>query len=1050
MSTRRNTPLRGLAAALVVSCITAAAPAAAQTAQVRYAAQTEYTYSADLTFTQRQSVASTSSTSPASATSTQALRLQGTFQISPVSVDVVSGTTVLRLTIPGQFQVFQGDGSGTWTPLSADAGGLQGDYLLEQAANGQVLSVGFQPLAGTTDARTLMARNTIKGLAGLLDFRLAASGSPLAALCTDVMGQYNATFTRTSPTQIQVVKSSYASLAPGLGLYRLDGGTPTPVVEGTLAASGQSLITLDASNTLVARSIDHETVQLVPTEGAYPDPANSLTQVQDGGSFTASNSLWATMSGDVTLVSKVSATSTTWVASAFSDKQSLQGVVLPAQAMPSTPATLARAEARVKEGLLKIQDPATQFQGEMLVARGLRQGASLQAVRDQILDPRADLRVARGLAQALGGCRHAEVRELVRQGLVHPRLHEGVKGALLQALMGAPTVEPELVDAVEKAAGGTGWSAKVASHTLATLVPAIGKDDPARAKRVVADLAAQLEGAKGDGERADLLTRLSATRSIHAAQSLQAYAQDAASPLGRIATRGLQDIAGHVAPVGAPVVATQDAAQQSIYLPVLTPDHFCDLFSTYSIADFTSPKKATIGPLSRSPGSDLIGGMVWVGGGVGVNYPAKKGALGVAGGFRLNLLGMKIPFMDGEGVALYDSATPANGGIFWDYHILGIPGAFQVLPWQDTPDDPNNPYYTHDYPVQFFDMDSGPIPVGPFFADFQAGVGLESGVDFKSELSQPQDMYAVLAPWSGISAYAEASIGWFCVDLALELKGQFLKTSIPIRADMDMRSLMHEDGAPGFSWCLTEDLQVVPWSLQLIGRFDYCIGSASKVLWSDSGRPEVWNLSNNCDPKADLVVKDLIWSPNDDPDASKPMVFTATLANLTNARTNPARPLVAAIQVDGTTVGTFTVKDAAGQPRPLAGGEVYAGQILWNPTAGTHTVTAVVNAVASSSQVSESDYSNDALSKTLTVKPVLPDLVVSGVQVTPGAGGATLAVNLANMGPGPDPVNWVTRPGPRNPSPACMGCSRTWPVRTLRALTRTSVAAPRAEGVCTL
>lgn len=1029
----RHRALGSLAAALVVGGFSS--PASAQTPQLAYAAQTQYTYNTDLTLTQSFSASSAGSTAPSAAASTQALRLQGQFTLTPVSVDAVNQKTTLKLSIPGQFQMSQGDGSGAWTPLSVDASAFAGDYLVEQGFNGQILSVDFPPLSGAaaSDPQVLLARNSIKGLAGLLDFRLVSAATPQAALCTDVLGQYNAAFTRTSPTQIQVSKTSYVALAPGFGLYEVDGDTAVPMSAASLSASGQSTITLGASNIIAGRHIANETVQLVPAAAA-PDPGPSTLQpatdssgaAMDGGSFTASNSAWASMNGDLTLVGTSAASGSVNTAT-YSDRESLQAQSVPVQSLQPTAATRAAATLHLSRGLAALGDPETRLSGQVELVRALRGGAALDELRRPLLDPGADPEISAAIAGALAGHRTPETRDLVREGLESRQLGPRVKDALLKAMLGAPKVESGVLDAVEGLAAGRTPNSPQALRTLASLVPAVEKGDAVRADRIVVDLCMRLDAAKDLRTKVDLLSSLAATRSERALPALQRYAAAQGTPMGLAAARGLAEAA---APGGSRALSRPGQAQLSAaaampdpdFGPFVTSTNYMTLLTANSVAPYTSSQKYGNNSntlVTKSAGSKLIGGTAWAGYALGANFPDKRLAFAAAAGLQVNLLGMTIPVVDAEGVAFYDSKDSTKSGTYWTYHFLSLSannGSFWDLPMQDTPDDPQNPYYTHDYPKQFWDYDSGPIPVGPFFADFQAGAGMDTGKDTKQSVSDSQDMYAVIAPWTSVSAYAEASIGWFCLDLALELDGQFLKTSIPMRVDADMSSVVHPAntgnnlpaGTSGFSWATTEGLQVTPWSIQLIGRFDYCIGSESTVLWSDSARPEKWILGSFADPAADLAVSGLSWTPNDGPDTSKPITFSVTVTNLSKTRTNPDVPVVTTVKTaDGLNIGSFTVVDVHGNPRPLAAGEVYTGTVKWAaPVAGQRTVIAKVNDVSAASRITETDYTNNTLSQPITVLPALPDLVVGSVKVTsPGtaSAGAKVQVLIANVGPGAVP-----------------------------------------------
>ncbi|MGH7867887.1 MAG: CARDB domain-containing protein, partial [Candidatus Dormibacteraceae bacterium] len=338
------------------------------------------------------------------------------------------------------------------------------------------------------------------------------------------------------------------------------------------------------------------------------------------------------------------------------------------------------------------------------------------------------------------------------------------------------------------------------------------------------------------------------------------------------------------------------------------------------------------------------------------------------------------------------------------------------------PDDPaypayRIPFYTSGYSYRICGQ------VWIFQLCFSAGVGASAGIEARfGGLTDPNatansttndpTVFVKVGPYADVSAYIEGSIGFFCVDLALRLEGDFLHVSIPVRMDMDLQgTVVNGQATPNLY--LAADESITPWELRLIGRFDYCVGSASKTLWTDSANASTKPLLTYCVNKPDLTVTVLTTDPASGMDTSAPLSFYATVQNVGIGATPPSRPVVATVAAGSAFSSSFRLMLADGStPRQLKPGASYKGRVVWSkPVVGTYSVATTVNPDAingNRAAIDETTLANNVLTTALTVKPAYPDLVVKSAEVlvpTKVQGDtAQLRITIANLGPGPNPT----------------------------------------------
>lgn len=977
-----------------------------------YSRGTQSTYSFDLTGANKLILNSSGSTNPDQANHSQAIRMTGTFKSTPISTNTLTGTTYLHISMPTTPSVMSGDESGTWTPVSADSTMLPTDFIVEQGPDGAIQSVDFTPLAANlSPEQTQAALNyqaVLKGLAATLDFRPVAEGSPtITGSGTDTLGTYQATYTRVSSTEVQVQKTGYTSLATGAGIFVLDGETATPFTQSALQVTGLSTVTLDANGGFVSRHIDNETVQVVqiapdtppitPVTGEnLPPPA----ELSDGGTFSPSATF--VVKGDVTLVgSEPDPTGTSFQISPYADRQSLLVQMSPVPQFTS--GQISKANSLMTEALEMAQQPASRLLAVGLISRSINQGADVEEVRARIMDPGTEAGTSEVLCRAMGASRTPPVRKLMGDLLRDPRSKSEIRTYILRGLEGAHVVEDSLADTVETLARQPGAAQLQARRTLASFVPALAATSSSRATWIVEDLLAQYDQASDPVEKSRLLHDLASTRSPRALRILTQYDGSAEDAFNHASSSAL---------FGNSTTSTPMLVSQG---------QFCDLLNKNSeLADYTTSSTSfcSASIVSKSAGTNFLGGTLWVGAGLGINGTT-RGAFVMGAGLDGHLLGCKVPLLSLTESLRWDQNNAYNYKNHVTYSTLwsgdsdySFPSASTNTPGsagtRDTPPESRKiPSTWKSFRIEF--------PVFCFEGVWSGGIGSDHSIDsahsdlknFTTVASDPdKGAWAQATPWADIAAWTELTVGWACLDVGLELRGDFMKVGIPIRADYDSHGATDANGNSTPNYGLTSWFQITPWSIALIGHFDYCFGSATKTLWKDSANPEKWQIGTWQRIPSDLTVQGLTWKPSVDPDTSKPMVFSVSIANANRTRTSPATPLVTSVYVDNKSVGSFTVTDGNGNPRPLSSGETYTGQIVWtSPTAGTHKIHAHVNDASTNARVYESDYdNNDSPDQQLIVKPTLPDIVVGGVQVTkPADTTATVQITLNNAGPGADP-----------------------------------------------
>ena len=150
-------------------------------------------------------------------------------------------------------------------------------------------------------------------------------------------------------------------------------------------------------------------------------------------------------------------------------------------------------------------------------------------------------------------------------------------------------------------------------------------------------------------------------------------------------------------------------------------------------------------------------------------------------------------------------------------------------------------------------------------------------------------------------------------------------------------------------------------------------------LWSNSANRCVLSSASG---SPDLVVSDLIWSPN----AVHPgtaVTFSATITNQGTAATPAGVKHGVAFLVDGVEKSwsdTDTASLAAGASITLTANGGPSGAATWPATTGTHSVQAWVDDLK---LIAESNETNNTLTRSLTVSAGSPDLTVTAISWSP-------------------------------------------------------------------
>lgn len=132
----------------------------------------------------------------------------------------------------------------------------------------------------------------------------------------------------------------------------------------------------------------------------------------------------------------------------------------------------------------------------------------------------------------------------------------------------------------------------------------------------------------------------------------------------------------------------------------------------------------------------------------------------------------------------------------------------------------------------------------------------------------------------------------------------------------------------------------------------------------------------------DLVVSDIVWSPLE-PLNGETVQFQAVITNQGTGYSPSGTIHGVVFRVDGATVNwsdSHTTGLAPGESVTLMANGSPTGSAFWIATTGTHTVEAMVDDIF---RISESNENNNIKTEDLYVDVILPDLIVSSVDVIP-------------------------------------------------------------------
>lgn len=978
----------------------------------RYAAGNRYTFQVDSTC-EIVLTGATQGATPQSVGQTQASRVQGTLRVTPV-LSTGDSTLLVASMDPGVV-VSSRSGTGAFQIQNVDTSLLQEPLVIEHRTDGKVGSVMFKALDSTTlqDVtkynRAVSARNTLKGIVAMLDFRRVAPNSSLAITDgVDTTGYFNATFSRKGDAVIRVSKTSYSSLAPGMGLFMVRGDDYTPISEGRLNVASEGNVTLDSDGLVMSRDFRDE-ITVDSGNPAGPDA---------GGTFTPTAK--AVVYGTLTR-SAVEGTTQVLDLRPYVTTEDLTARVC-CDVVKGAWRGNATVDAAVTEAIARIQNESSALGGMNLLIQAMNRGGDLAPVRRLVMNVTTPGSVAAALLTACGAAPKPAARALLTDFLYASQMPDAVTAQAVIAASAVPNPEATLISAVQHVAETRASNLSLLAYqSLGVLGKAVTPLRPAQAAQIQRTLLDRLERARLPQHRAALTRALGNLGDSSLRTYLAGLAEDPDEAVAESARGGLRKLDQGRA---LEAIDRERGEAQLAPRPVeafKTKDNYCALLSnslpypTYNGQNFACEGR------TESAGSRWLGGAVYAYYGAGMNGDRTIGDFQVGSGLDAYLLTVPIPFAEGKVKAHYDRNNPSNSSLTYSFGWLGADSEYSgsLDLSAEIPDDPSYPAYK----APFFNRGYSYRMCGQiwiFTVCFEAGVGAQSGVDicfggFKNTRigNQSSDgvdptVFVKAGPYAEVNAYLEGSIGFFCLDLALRLEGDFLHTAFPIRMDLDP---IGTDRSAANLY-LSADQTIVPWTLRLYGRFDYCIGSSTKLLWEDHANPSTRPLFTHVMNPPDLEVTEVITSPKlDAVDTTTPIDAWVTIRNVGRGTTPPTRPVVGVVQAVGSSsTSSFQAMTISGAvPRRLRAGETFTGKArLTPPPAGSYTLKTEANPPSlGAAQIPEASYGNNVKTSPLTVQPAYPDLVIIKADVvTPTkvqGDTATVSVAVANVGPGPNP-----------------------------------------------
>lgn len=976
-----------------------------------------YVYTIDSTCTTNV-VADASSTMGTSSKPSLASRVTGQFRLIPVN-STSTGTAMVVSVDPGT-QVQTRDENGFWSTNSVDTSLLQQQTcMIEHRSDGSIRTINFKQISQASPdpkyyAKTQSVQNLVKGLVSLLDFRMT-DGTVTITDGADTSGTFTATYTRTDATHIQVVKSSYSAFASGMGVYKMQGDYVTPAAQAQMKVSSTDTITLDASNLVASRSFNGN----FSVDSTDPGP---------GGPATFAGSGNATVTGSITRLSVENADLTQYPTTSYTVAQTLQSQLCCGDVKAAW-RDQGQLDADVAAAVLRIQQGIGSRQGGMLaLAQAIRRGGDIAPARTSLLSTATASVDAQVIAAALGVAPTQPARDLIRDSLLKTVLPDEVTAQALMSVQQVPVPSQDLINAVQFVINtGPAELSLMATQTLGAMSATLATVAPEKATRINTDLRYRFSQAKTSTEQAALLLALGNTRDRDILRLVRGYAYSENVQLRRAAQRVLsrndQDADGRNLPS---MAGLQGGTTQGIVNTVVQsdmtmdsdPNRFCPDF-TSSLTYATDSNHNLCGlPRIESAGSKWLGGSIWTDYAAATDSAVSQGDFRIGGSLDGHILCIPFNLAKGMANAHYDK-TGSTSQISYEYSYLGggdHNGTFDLD--MEIPDDPAYPAFKK--PFQRAGTEyrvCGQVFI--FTICFEAGIGAETGLEAKyggfkalpPNANNDPTVYCKIGPYADVSAYLEGSIGFFCLDVALRLEGDFLKVAFPARLDLDpigTRTTSTATATPNLY--ISADEEVTPWALTLYGRFDYCIGSKTKKLWWESADAQTRELYTSAVNGTDLTITALTTTPGLGLiDTTKPLTVTATVTNNGPGTSPPNRPVVTDVALGGLS-GSYKVLLGDGStPKRLRTGESFTGRVVLTPlTAGTFTLSATANpSRLDKARILDSNNSNDSKSTSLTVKPAYPDLVVKSAQLVKASSvqGDTvqLGIAFANIGPGADP-----------------------------------------------
>ncbi len=959
------------------------------TAPTVVAASTAYVYDLDTTIT--GTMASTTETGSSDSRDV-ASRLKSKVRLTP---SPVSGEYFLQLDEPLELQGTDVSGGLVSQPIKTEIrDALKRATKVQQGADGTVLGIQFPatyPGLATEDVEGV--KNALRGVASLFDYRLIQPNTSMDTVAEDSSGKYQAHFERGADGLILRKKLGYTEYAPGAGLYDISDGSQKPIAS-TLAHTGETRIQLDGSNHILSVNLMDS---LRMQNAGAPSPSGEFA-------VNGTNQLQANLVFNSAALTSYASSSKLNQETSWGPMESLHAEV-GCHPTPSSP----QSATDLSEALSALAELPNPLGEGIHLSRAMREAGEIQAAVDWLKSGRLSPQARKEVVFALGMVGSSDAQEILLQVLMDPADANEVRAQALLSLQAQAHPSKTLLAGLEHYAfRSAGAPQDMAKFALASLVGKLGQDEAQFTNRILNELGARFLQSKDEGEKRILVAALGASRRDTALSFLELALEDSSPSVQQAAALTLQAFPGphaeqlltraarmnpRLAPPRAATAAASDVpggssrdcadmAQRLGYDP--TQDKFnCHSWNLNAGGDL-----GFLGAYGRLTAGAGAGGR-WDSG----FYADAR----VDGGLFFKVIGIELKVLEFWAQAGFHTQDPSRRRFGMDYAWFGV--NFPAVDWND--------WSGKTGAVDLGGRGKGYQwcgPIGPFWWCLEVGIKLDYGIeqgktpkavvdeaikvppnfDELKQASEQRAIYWMIAPYGKITAYVEGRVSFACLRVRARLQGSFLIHKYPTRLVLDFHDVLHSNDLGLLDTFLLIDEYRRPWQLDLIGTFDYCIGSTSKVLWTKGGPESNRRLLTLGFNKCDFAIKDFSWSV-EKPSEATPLEFSVSATNLGPSSTSPFTPLKARLFVDGTKVKESIFKDGNDHPVRMFPYKDASTKITWdNPTQGNHTLTIKLD---EDGDLADVNRNNQALSKSIYIHPRLYDFTIQEVHATPLASG---------------------------------------------------------------